>query len=505
MDQISTYFKPLSKRRDQSIGGVLKGLLKSKNDDLIKQAIQLILSLEEPQKIYEAFKEFVEDADVLQVKPGPKLIALFQDALERYDDDWDEYWNTLRDTQLEPINRELAQCCLLSLIKIINGDQCLTSRLSLTANPYFEEFDLINTHFPGINQLELMEFKWDHVQSILRANPQVHELSLNGRSLSEWDGKFEGFKQIKKLSLTWVNVHDLFGNTEYSKLLPLLEAGMIGKSVYRNNDIKRILEEESIHLKSDKKRWVSILKRMGLSGRREVKGVFFNITYCPKGIAQSKYKRVRFKASDLFVCSQTMVSQALWEAVMEKEISHFRGPTLPVDSVSWFDAVRFCNALSLLEDRTPAYSISDKGKKEPFVVLDKDANGYRLPLACEWEYVALAKTQKRYSGSDELDEVGWYTQNSDRKTHPLASKKSNAWGLYDLSGNAQEWCNDSYQVYDDLYVYQSKPSNRSIRGGSWKDSSQDCQIIGHFSPTQRPSTKSQEISFRLFRKLCQNS
>ncbi len=169
-------------------------------------------------------------------------------------------------------------------------------------------------------------------------------------------------------------------------------------------------------------------------------------------------------------------TQGLYEKVMGTNPSHFKGLTRPVENVSWCEAVLFCNRLSELEGLEPAYVLP-----EPFencrnwskqVKWKQGANGYRLSTEAEWEYCARAGENYKYSGSDNLDEVGWYTNSSGSKTHTVGQKKANGYGLYDMSGNVWEWVWDSgcreydSSITDPVYIDVSSP-NRVRRGGSW--------------------------------------
>jgi hypothetical protein len=124
------------------------------------------------------------------------------------------------------------------------------------------------------------------------------------------------------------------------------------------------------------------------------------------------------------------VTQAEYEAVMGNNPSNFKGGALPVETVSWLDAVEFCNRLSRAANLTPAYTISGAN-----VSWNRGANGYRLPTEAEWEYAC----------GEWID--GWLGGNSDRMTHPAGQLNPNRYGLHDMIGNVQEWCWDWYGTY----------------------------------------------------------
>jgi formylglycine-generating enzyme required for sulfatase activity len=219
------------------------------------------------------------------------------------------------------------------------------------------------------------------------------------------------------------------------------------------------------------------------------------------------------------------VTQHQYTEVMGSNPSSFDGDDLPVEMVSWYDAIVFCNTLSIKEDLEPAYRVQIAGEwiTDPEemgtheYLIDPDpawenvemisgASGYRLPTEAEWEYAARGGQESEgyeYSGSDDPDEVAWYLDNSDNTTHEVGEKEANELGLYDMSGNVWEWCWDWYGSYpddnlEDNYAGASSGTSRVGRGGSW---SNDAYIIlsSSFRHYIDPSGRSDFIGFRLVR------
>ena len=179
------------------------------------------------------------------------------------------------------------------------------------------------------------------------------------------------------------------------------------------------------------------------------------------------------------------VTQAQYELVLGERPSTSVGGQLPVESMPWLDAVRFCNALSESEGLPPAYRVGGEAAE-----WDQAADGYRLPTEAEWEHACRAGTTAARYG--ELDEIAWYRGNSDERIHEVRGKLPNAWGLHDMLGNVWEWCWDFY----DPEVYGSY---RVLRGGGWFDEPWSCRAS--VRRRTHPTSRLDDLGFRPARSL----
>lgn len=178
---------------------------------------------------------------------------------------------------------------------------------------------------------------------------------------------------------------------------------------------------------------------------------------------------------------KTEVTQKLYESIMGKNPSVFKGENNPVENVSWYDAIEFCNALSEYLGYEPVYTRDGSS-----VTWNENANGFRLPTVEEWQYAARGGQSYRYAGSDNLGSVGWYNGNSGKISHPVAQKNPNIYGLYDMSGNVCEWCWDSLGG-----------NGHYTCGGSWYDYSGSCEV--GFKDWYNADSTSFYLGFRIVR------
>ena len=210
-----------------------------------------------------------------------------------------------------------------------------------------------------------------------------------------------------------------------------------------------------------------------------------------------------------FLISRTEVTQDQYETVMGYNPSRFTGDDYPVDRVSWYNAIEFCNRLSKLEGLDTCYSGSLDS-----IVCDFTANGYRLPTEAEWEYACRGGTWTDFHTGNmmnsecipldpALDLAGWYCGNANNRPHAVALKEPNSFGLYDMHGNVWEWCWDWYKSD----YYSSSPIEdphgpltgwvRILRGGSWNFYAWTCRSA--FRGTLDPSRKVDDFGFRIVR------
>jgi formylglycine-generating enzyme required for sulfatase activity len=183
----------------------------------------------------------------------------------------------------------------------------------------------------------------------------------------------------------------------------------------------------------------------------------------------------------------------------------------PVENVSWFDALDFCNRLSARTGLSPRYRLSDMVTKGGTIILAKVeypvGPGFRLPTEAEWEYACRAGAQTTFGFGDSMSAAGehmWNQDNSDGTTRPVGAKSPNAWGIYDMHGNVWEWCEDRWHANytgapadGSAWLDGGVPAERAIRGGCWADRPLYCRAA-----YRRARAAGTHLQYRGFRVVC---
>jgi formylglycine-generating enzyme required for sulfatase activity len=193
-----------------------------------------------------------------------------------------------------------------------------------------------------------------------------------------------------------------------------------------------------------------------------------------------------------FLLGKFPVTQELYLEITNEEPSTIKGSKNPVETVSWKDAVIFCNNVSEKMGLNSFYQIQVDNET---IIFDISANGFRLPTEAEWEYACKAGTTGIRYG--DLNNIAWYKENAQMKSHIVGQKEPNDWGLYDMLGNVWEWCSD---IYDET-VYGSY---RIFRGGGWAD--EERSVMATTRRRSHPlKFKIDDLGFRIARNLIEKT
>ena len=269
----------------------------------------------------------------------------------------------------------------------------------------------------------------------------------------------------------------------------ILDLAKFQKIELAEEDLKKIIKE----LKGT-------IRKYSAKKASNIESKFENMIFVQGGKHQPSFANEEKEVFDIEVCKYP-TTQKMWTEVMENNPSEFKGDNKPIESITWWEALEFCNKLSEKYGLEPVYDLSKSkegilmikelgGQKVyPDVANFKNTEGFRLPTEVEWEWFArggqIAIEQGTfnytYSGSNNIDEVAWYIENSG-ETYNVGLKKPNQLGLYDCTGNVWEWCYDTTENIEEgkNYIYKAfDASNKSrrLKGGSWNDISKFCAVL----------------------------
>jgi sulfatase modifying factor 1 len=254
------------------------------------------------------------------------------------------------------------------------------------------------------------------------------------------------------------------------------------------------------------------------------------LKYVPAGTFHRDDTAENTSMVSAFHMSQYEITQAQYMAVtgadnpswnVERQVK-INNTNRPVDSVTWYDAVEFCNKLSTLEGLTPVYTITNRNPpsgypiKSATVTMNMANNGYRLPTEAEWQWAAMGATDSRKkafagsTGSNAIGDYTWYEWNAhlpkvseavNYGTHEVGTKKPNELGLYDMSGNVWEWCWDWYDTYPTgpvtNYEGAASGTDHVFRGGGWSREAFAATVAYRAT---RPYAQGYDIGFRVVRR-----
>lgn len=310
--------------------------------------------------------------------------------------------------------------------------------------------------------------------------------TLAVKSESVLESELEQYKSLKELSKSedWTDVQFLEGLQDLINQTNSVAMLMLGdfyvKGIHVEKNIEKglawyIKARDTGYADAEKevKKWEHIVYSVDLGNGEKMKMVRLNQGSFMMGSPESELGNSKSEdqhrevITERFYIGQYEVTQRQYNLVMRMNPSFFEGDDNPVENVSWFDAIKFCEKLTLLMEESgqlpKGYEVS-------------------LPTDIQWEYACRAGTEtalnsgKDLNMKDEsnfLDVLGWYSKNSDKGTHPVGEKKPNAWKIYDMHGNVSEWCLDS-SSWNPL-ISSKKGSSRILRGGSWNDDAVFCR------------------------------
>jgi sulfatase modifying factor 1 len=340
----------------------------------------------------------------------------------------------------------------------------------------------------GIQQIELNTEILLHISRDLKTLYQKIWLIS---SESEWENQYDLLSEQTRSLFDWIEVLNDWDLRQLSKLkyddfcLYLANTNPIYLDDLTEK-YKQYMQEQYFFVDQPKTyfmSWEQVLtthqeKIIYRQKKRVLNNEFFML-YCPMEIKKS-YNQTRYplEPSKGFWIGETQVTQSLWFSVMYSNPSYFHKPLpnqYPVESITLYDAMMFCNRLSELENLNPCYQLSKMETESGHVIsamvhFNPHINGYQLPTNELWTYAAYANQKLIYGASNSLDEIAWYSENSavgyGCKTHEVKLKQPNQWGIYDMSGNVWEWT---------VVMKSNQYSHGTLKGGSCGSFPNDCK------------------------------
>ena len=340
-----------------------------------------------------------------------------------------------------------------------------------------------------------------HLEKRGKLNDKINLKELAEKTIGYCGADIE--EVVKMTVETIFNVEDI-ENEEDSKLMTqdLLD------SIKSIDSLSNILADKIEVLKKgyDKFKIKSASKKIAPTQRIKEKFKvdkvleFDNMVFVRGGKYKPSFFEKEKEVCNLEVCKYP-TTQEMWLEIYEKNPSNNQGNKKPVEKISWWKAIYYCNEMSKKYNLEPVYNITyddfDKpvlrinqigeGAVEPDKADFKKTEGFRLPTEVEWEWFARGGEvaiqdgtfDKKYAGSDNIEKVAWYNENSSNHTHNTGTKNPNQLGLYDCCGNVWEWCYDTNsrrKNEDILYVYNKEEKNHNIRGGAYATEGMWCSI-----------------------------
>jgi formylglycine-generating enzyme required for sulfatase activity len=240
----------------------------------------------------------------------------------------------------------------------------------------------------------------------------------------------------------------------------------------------------------------------------DYEGVKFNMITCPAGGKVNIDNWGLQEIKEPIMLGETEVTQELFEAVMGFNYSNYKDSNKkPMDNITWYDCIGFCNILSDYFNLSHCYMLNNKkftSNNYPLSIEKAEitfigwADGFRLPKEWEWQIASMAGTNNQYAGANDdesLESVAWFSGNTNNVLRPVAQKMPNEWGFYDMSGSLWEWCENSNEPNEN----KESSAHRVFRGGSWGNGAS--ALRSAYRSANSPGDRGDFVGFRVARSI----